>query len=219
MKKALLRSSCVAAALAVLAGVGYVTASPGAFKAPNRAEDIEPAYDAPTAISAQKRVSGIQLKWKSPQERFNQLRVTESFESYERGEYQNLSPWTLIDEDGLPSAATLDKIPSGTIYAWGVSGDKNYVHSGDQSLATMYRKNAGQSLDWLISPVLNFGGQTITFWATSNHTQYLESLEVCYSPGDALKDKPSLFPFGVLSVGTNFHAYINCGFPKLSIYL
>lgn len=48
----------------------------------------------------------------------------------------------------------------------------------------MYRTNAEQSLDWLVSPVLNFGGQTITFWAYSSSASYLESMEVRYSTGD-----------------------------------
>lgn len=103
MRKALRRSSCVAAALAVLAGAGYVTASSaGAAKAPARADEQEHFYDAPTSLSAVKTVSGIELKWKSPQDRFNQLRVTESFETYPRGEYLDISPGHLSTRTAYP---------------------------------------------------------------------------------------------------------------------
>ena len=45
------------------------------------------------------------------------------------------------------------------------------------------------------------------------------SRSFCISLTFSRRDLSSRFPLGVLSVGTNFHAYTNCGFPKLSVYL
>ena len=55
------------------------------------------------------------------------------------------------------------------------------AHSGNKYLAAMFRYDDGTTDDWMITPELKLGGQTISFYARSYSSDYPEKLQLCYS--------------------------------------
>ncbi|MDE6487611.1 MAG: choice-of-anchor J domain-containing protein [Muribaculaceae bacterium] len=104
-----------------------------------------------------------------------------------------LDGWTFIDRDGAPvggfQGVTIPGITAGqtlaSFFVFDASdGQFNLsfdAHSGSKYLAALYRRDDGTTDDWLVSPALDGNAQTISFYARSYSSSYLEKIEMYYS--------------------------------------
>lgn len=149
-------------------------------------------YPAPTGLTAENDDKGVLLTWVSPQDRFNTQPTTESFETYGPWLYSSaeLAPWTLVDLDESPN---LENYPGTSLGSGKLSSfftvdgtdlsDDFQAHTGKMFLSTQYNA-ADASNNWLISPELAPGGQTINFWASCGMYGHDENVAVYYSSTD-----------------------------------
>ena len=108
----------------------------------------------------------------------------------------NTKTGPFVDGDGIPvggfeSGAIPGFVLNETTAAFFVfdASHENFnlsfaAHSGNKYLASLYRKDIGTVDDWMISPEIEAGGQTISFYAKSYSADYLEKIRVCYSATD-----------------------------------
>lgn len=126
--------------------------------------------------------------------------IVEDFEGMEPFK-TTAGEWTLIDADGknTPAATAEQSFPgiSGAPAAFFVFDNTGYdesyaAHSGKQMMMSLeVLKSNGAALDqerddWMISPELNGGDQTISFWGKSysQENSRRETIEVLYSNTD-----------------------------------
>lgn len=139
----------------------------------------------------------------------------DSFESYTDFEFENISPWTLLDQDGAMYNYTIQnytfpnqgELPSFIVFnpaltTPSLTGESALPHSGDKYMAAFasYNLNEDETAvipvtqsDWLISPQITLGdsGNNVSFWAKSYTTQYgAERFNVLVSTTDT---NPSSF--------------------------
>lgn len=137
----------------------------------------------------------VQLTWSEPDLTSAPSEpVTIDFEDGESFA-QEYADWTFVDEDGSPvggfQGSEIPGITPGTTTASffvfdnaTFGGNQTFeAHSGDNYLAALFLYDDSQSSDWAISPALNDGGQTVTFWAKSYSATYPEKIQICYSNG------------------------------------
>ena len=137
----------------------------------------------------------VQLTWEEPDLTAAPAEpVTIDFEDGESFA-KEYADWTFVDEDGeavggfqnmdLPGITPGETLASFFVFnVPAANGNQTFAaHSGDNYLASLFLYSDGQASDWAISPALNDGGQTVTFWARSYSTQYPEKIEICYSNG------------------------------------
>ncbi len=149
-------------------------------------------YPAPSGLTAENDEKGVALAWISPQDRFNTQPTTEGFEDYEPWLYQpaDLAPWTIVDIDESPAAENYPGTTFGrgnlmsffTVDGTDLAGDFQ-AHKGKMFLSTQYNSDDFNK-EWLISPELAPGGQTINFWASCGQYGYSEVVAVYYSTTD-----------------------------------
>src|SRR5690554_4305922 len=120
----------------------------------------------------------------------------DSFETYDDFAIENISPWTVVDNDGALYNYTIEnysflsegEIPSFIVFNPSsttpvLTGAAAQAYSGTKYMAAFASYNlndAGTAAvpvnqsDWLISPQITLGdsGNTVSFWAKSYTTQY-----------------------------------------------
>ncbi len=157
-----------------------------------------PVWPVPTNLQGEQTGSKIKLSWTAPDLVGGSAAVTESFESYPAYSNSNLGNWTLVDADqgniGSMQNIAIPGIDQGSMQSWFVMTSQLRpenttfaAHSGNQYLSNMYVAKNGQAIacdDWLISPLLSGKAQTISFWAKSYNSKYLESFRVMVSSSD-----------------------------------
>lgn len=138
--------------------------------------------------------SAVELNW--DEARFDIApgeAVTQSFEDGDafQPSYGN---WIFVDRDNSPVSGPADyEIPNveygsttGSFWIWDAQqlpSDHFTAHSGNKFLFSLFRRDGGAADDWAISPELSGDAQTISFWAKSAESMYLEKIEVYYSTG------------------------------------
>lgn len=148
-------------------------------------------------------LDGVELSWNDATAYPHNISITDDIESYSNFIVENIGNWKLYDGDGAPtlngianSYGTYTWSNCGTPQSWIVFNPKN---AGVETLATPYSgtrclvsfvSGAGQNDDWLISPMLLGGEQTISFYARAMHPSYTqERLEVYASTaGNDIED-------------------------------
>ena len=135
------------------------------------------------------------LTWTAPDEsKFPVDQIVEDFENAESfaTEYEG---WTFLDLDGgivggirsitIPNLPTGEGPASFFIFDSAdpqVANNSTFAAvSGSKYLAAMFNYDASQIDEWAISPLLEGGAQTISFYAKSYSAQYPDELEVYYS--------------------------------------
>lgn len=178
----------------------------------------------------------VELKWTMPDipKGFAET-VTEGFETSESFG-SDVDDWIFIDEDGMPVGGIrgidIPGIKAGitpaTFFVMDNALSKSDVsfeaHGGEKTLCALYRSDDKQVSDWAISPILSGKAQTISFYARSFSSRYLEKLVLLYSAGS---QSPSSFtevktiypvPYGEwtkyefdVPEGARYFAFHNCG--------
>jgi len=157
--------------------------------------------DYPTVESLTSETEGdkVTLSWNAPT--IDNSQVTDDFESYTPWIMDGIGPWTVYDGDKAYTIQFSDIWIANAgkpmaFEVWDSSDEemdarnkRKYMlsHSGNQCLVSFNPSGStGQSADdWLISPLLSGEAQTITFFAKSMASNYLETFEVMYSATDA----------------------------------
>lgn len=164
---------------------------------------IAPSVSAVTNLQAASAEDGIRLTWTAPGSTGS---ITESFEDYDSWANGDITAqahegfigdWKVVDGDkNSVVAPDMFSLPSGQSQQAflvvtpsdinGISSDNRYApHSGSKYLFSP-NTTAGNSDDWLISPVLNGKAQTVKFYAKmAPLTSYASRQEfnVLYSTG------------------------------------
>lgn len=202
----------------------------------NLSDEVDVAFRAPlhpvvTNLQAVESDGGVTLTWNEP-DVANAVpdETVEDFESY--APYAtNVGDWTMVDVDGgyVGGFVGVPMKVDGTQQAFWVmntTGNFSFIPttSGTNAIVAMYSMNESLNMsvpsdDWLISPRLYGGRQTVTFNAASLREDYgLETIEVYYSTtGNDIDDfnllmKNTEVPvdfteFGInLPEGTNYFA-------------
>lgn len=140
--------------------------------------------------------SDVQLTWDEPDLASAPAEpVTIDFEDGQSFAHE-YADWTFVDGDQSAVGGFQNKdipgiTPGQTLASFFVfdvpavfPGNPTFEgHSGDKYLAALFRYDGGATDDWAISPALNDGGQTVTFWAKSYSGTYPEKIDICYSNG------------------------------------
>lgn len=180
--------------------------------------------------------NAVVLEWSVPDipKGFAEV-VTEGFETSESFS-NDVEDWLFIDEDGMPVGGIRNvEIPGIKPFVTPASffvmdnalatADVSFeAHGGDKTLCALYRSDDKQVSDWAISPILSGKAQTISFYARSFSSRYLEKLELLYSVGSQY---PSSFmevktiypvPYGEwtryefdVPEGARYFAFHSCG--------
>lgn len=165
-----------------------------------------PEYPVPANLSASKTADGVKLDWEKVDEsHVTPVAQTDNFESYPSWERENLGEWTLYDGDGhkpgmfenffFPFGYTpgsffvFDNADEETIPVGYEKGFEAY--SGHKFMTAVYPYgDTGTTLDdWMISPELTGGAQTISLYARSYSPAALETFEILVSDkGTDVKD-------------------------------
>lgn len=158
-------------------------------------EVVEPIIPVPSGLGCELVNGGLKLSWQSP---FDKGAVTDDVESYKDWAIDNIGDWTMADLDHDVTyyiKKDLDEYDNATspkafqvcnantlgIDIW----DEGKPHSGNKMFMAMAGVNYVNN-DWLISPRLNGGEQTISFYARSFtlQDQQPERMRVLYSTTD-----------------------------------
>lgn len=155
---------------------------------------IAPNFPVATSLTANEEGNNVQLAWTAPDlSSAAPESATEGFESYEPFA-ETFDGWvTKTLDSGYVAGFNNITMPvdGDQMGFWVMSDEGDYefltTHSGHRMAVAMYGLNATHtsgvaSDDWLISPELYGGAQTINFWASSLTDDYgLEQFEVLYS--------------------------------------
>lgn len=149
-----------------------------------------PNYPTPELIGSVDASGNVFLSWEEPDLSNPTPETTfESFETYQSFAIDNVGDWTLTDLDYEPNYTLEDtNMPhNGEALAFIVMDGKRLNreammgHSGAKSMASI-ASQANLNDDWLISPLLWEGAQTISFYAKSCIGYYgLERFELLVS--------------------------------------
>lgn len=175
----------------------------------------------------------ITLTWSAPEFASDDPVVTESFEDAESfaASYGN---WIFVDRDQSPvggfSGVSVPGINPGSsvgsfwIWDTDVLSSQDYfdAHSGTHYLFSLWRYDGGTSDEWAISPELSGNAQTVSFYAKSYHSSYLEKVELYYSmgstdPADFILVENELNPEKVPSEWTLYKGDLPEGAKRLAI--
>lgn len=176
-----------------------VTAA-GDTNAPNNAktvttEVVEPVVPVPQNLGCVLADGGLKLSWQSP---LSKGAVTDNVESYKDWAIDNIGDWTMADLDHdvtyyinkdlgeYDNASVAKAFQVCNANTLGVDiWDEGKPHSGNKMFMAMASMNYVNN-DWLISPRLNGGEQTISFYARSFtlQDQQPERMRVLYSTTD-----------------------------------
>ena len=161
--------------------------------------DPSKIYPSATNLRAVNLTDGVELSWDAPE--ITPVAPTAMTEDFESGDAfaDNFGNWIFVDKDNSAIGGfdnlTVPGITFGTtkgsFWVWDTdaAGNASFnAHSGSKYLFSLFRWDDGQSDDWAISPELCGEAQTISFYAKSYHSNYLETLEVYYSMGSTNPD-------------------------------
>lgn len=151
-----------------------------------------PSLPVPASLTADKDASGsVTLSWSAPDlSKAAPAAVTEGFEACEP--FEDLGDWSTIDADGgyVGGFQGFEMPVDNTQQGFWVMDTEDYFfiipHSGTHAAVQMYGfKDSDRQTtpldcdDWLVSPELYGGPQTVSFWASSYNNNYgLEVFEV-----------------------------------------
>lgn len=157
---------------------------------------VVPTYPVVTDLQCSGEKDDVLLQWNVPDmTKGGPERATEDFESYEAFDNKLSGGWSMIDGDNgfIGGFNGLEMPIDLTRQAWWVMDDAapyGFImpRSGHKLLAQMYVVSSdGNEIpcdDWLVSPELYGGTQTVSFWAKSASSVYgLETMEVYSSDG------------------------------------
>ena len=168
---------------------------------------VQSKVSSPENLQGTEVMGAVKLKWDAPESLVS--KVTDDFESYDKWIYENIGDWTMVDADQGKSGSLINgvKFPcQGHEFAYTVWTPKYFTgdgavdiskdnptlapHSGEKALAAIYCLNANGDIiandDWLISPELSGGAQTVNFFtsfydAGDNLNVYPQTYQVLYS--------------------------------------
>lgn len=157
---------------------------------------IVPTYPVVTDLSISGRSPEVTLEWSAPDmSKGAPEAVLEDFESYDAFDNE-LDGWTMIDADNnyVGGFQGITMPVDNTPQAWWVMSNEapyNFLwpYSGKNVLIQMYGLSADgrdeiPSDDWIVSPELYGGCQTVSLMASSFTSDYgLETMEIYYSKG------------------------------------
>lgn len=156
----------------------------------------------PENLTAQTGDACINLAWEEPViEDVEETPVTEDFEDAVSFS-DSYGDWVFIDGDksaiggfdGITVPGITAGQSKGSFWIWdstqlGTGNATFDAHSGSKYLFAFYRADDGTTDDWAISPELFGGAQTVSFFAKSYSSSYLEKIEVYYSTGSLDTDE------------------------------
>ncbi len=211
-------------------------------------------YPRVTDLSAEEN-DGVILTWSDPDSgELYYEPVVETWDQYPAFSIDGMGDWTVYDGDGMKTArlalsldGVLEYPNAGEPMAWQVFDPETlniflnpwYARSGSQFLVSMQAYDAngtlnGVSDDWLISPELFGGAQTISFYATASHNNYSpEILDIMISTTGNNPEDFEVFEAGVevnyakdwtefffnLPEGTRYFALVHKSVGKLALLL
>ncbi len=157
---------------------------------------VDPVVPVPQGLACELADGGLKLSWQSP---LSKGAVTDNVESYKDWAIDNIGDWTMVDLDHdvtyyinkdlgeydnatAPKAFQVCNANTLGIDIW----DEGKPHSGNKMFMAVASVNYVNN-DWLISPRLNGGEQTVSFYARSFtlQDQQPERMRVLYSTTDA----------------------------------
>ena len=164
----------------------------------NRSKEItvtprQSVLPVPADLAATNVDRTVSLKWDAPAGS-DGTPITDDFEDADSfaSEYGD---WVFVDIDGAPVGGMqntdipniISGVTKGSFWIWDTDvlpiGNNGSAHSGSHYLFSLYRKDGGVSDEWAISPEIDTKSQTITFWAKSYSSSYMEKIAVYVSDG------------------------------------
>ena len=169
------------------------------------------SYPVATGLTGSREGAAIKLAWSAPSLSKPVAEVvTDGFEDYDPFTINGFGAWTVADVDGgntyvfgesqswpnagQPQAFMIFDMNSEHIAGLGVDERFMMDNSHGSKLAVCLSSDPqttdlGHNDDWLISPRLADGGQTVSFQAKAYDSSFTESIEVYYSTtGNAVED-------------------------------
>ena len=169
------------------------------------------SYPVATGLTGSSEGTAIKLAWSAPSLSKPVAEVvTDGFEDYDSFTIDGFGAWTVADVDGgntyvfgesqswpnagQPQAFMIFDMNSEHIAGLGVDERFMMDNSHGSKLAVCWSSDPqttdlGHNDDWLISPRLADGGQTVSFQAKAYDSSFTESIEVYYSTtGNAIED-------------------------------
>ncbi len=169
------------------------------------------SYPVATGLTGNREGAAIKLAWSAPSLSKPVAEVvTDGFEDYDPFTIDGFGAWTVADVDGgntyvfgesqswpnagQPQAFMIFDMNSEHIAGLGVDERFMMDNSHGSKLAVCWSSDPqttdlGHNDDWLISPRLADGGQTVSFQAKAYDSSFTESIEVYYSTtGNAIED-------------------------------
>ena len=169
------------------------------------------SYPVATGLTGNREGAAIKLAWSAPSLSKPVAEVvTDGFEDYDPFTIDGFGAWTVADVDGgntyvfgesqswpnagQPQAFMIFDMNSEHIAGLGVDERFMMDNSHGSKLAVCWSSDPqttdlGHNDDWLISPRLADGGQTVSFQAKAYDSSFTESIEVYYSTtGNAVED-------------------------------
>ena len=169
------------------------------------------SYPVATGLTGSSEGTAIKLAWSAPSLSKPVAEVvTDGFEDYDPFTIDGFGAWTVADVDGgntyvfgesqswpnagQPQAFMIFDMNSEHIAGLGVDERFMMDSSHGSKLAVCWSSDPqttdlGHNDDWLISPRLADGGQTVSFQAKAYDSSFTESIEVYYSTtGNAIED-------------------------------
>ena len=169
------------------------------------------SYPVATGLTGSREGTAIKLAWSAPSLSKPVAEVvTDGFEDYDPFTIDGFGAWTVADVDGgntyvfgesqswpnagQPQAFMIFDMNSEHIAGLGVDERFMMDNSHGSKLAVCWSSDPqttdlGHNDDWLISPRLADGGQTVSFQAKAYDSSFTESIEVYYSTtGNAIED-------------------------------
>ncbi len=169
------------------------------------------SYPVATGLTGSREGAAIKLAWSAPSLSKPVAEVvTDGFEDYDPFTIDGFGAWTVADVDGgntyvfgesqswpnagQPQAFMIFDMNSEHIAGLGVDERFMMDSSHGSQLAVCWSSDPqttdlGHNDDWLISPRLADGGQTVSFQAKAYDSSFTESIEVYYSTtGNAVED-------------------------------
>ncbi|MDE6410389.1 MAG: choice-of-anchor J domain-containing protein [Muribaculaceae bacterium] len=167
---------------------------------------VFPDYPVPANLKAEKTSEGVKLGWEEVADtHVTPVAMTDNFESYTSWEREKVGEWTLYDGDGhkpgmfenffFPFGYTPGSFfvfDNGDSEVIPVGYEKGFeAYSGHKFMTAVYPYgDTGTTLDdWMISPELTGGAQTVSLYARSYSPAALETFEMLVSDkGTDVKD-------------------------------
>ena len=169
------------------------------------------SYPVATGLTGNREGAAVKLAWSAPSLSKPVAEVvTDGFEDYDPFTIDGFGAWTVADVDGgntyvfgesqswpnagQPQAFMIFDMNSEHIAGLGVDERFMMDSSHGSQLAVCWSSDPqttdlGHNDDWLISPRLADGGQTVSFQAKAYDSSFTESIEVYYSTtGNAVED-------------------------------